>query len=216
MVIKIRKKNTLKETIRYKSAKKILTPQDILDADSFDNALNKEIRKIETILLENKMLSSKDRKSNMLKAWHLIGLRINEFLKENIVSPEEEGFFWDYLYGRSAVINKTVPMGKISRARNDFRVASFLSRYPLDKLEKIGSWSLLREIVVYKSFRDERVLNWILKKVEQSPPRTRNEARPFLKAVSARLKKIDTTILNDEELVKKLNEVRKTWKCKGL
>jgi hypothetical protein len=49
--------------------------------------------------------------------------------------------------------------------------------------------------------------NWVLKKLEQSFSGTRDEARPFIKAVSARLKKIDTTVLNDRELEKKLREV---------
>ena len=35
----------------------------------------------------------------------------------------------------------------------------------------------------------------------------RNEARPFLKAVSLRLKNIDTSVLNDKELSNKLREV---------
>lgn len=34
----------------------------------------------------------------------------------------------------------------------------------------------------------------------------RQGARPFLKAVAARLKRIDTSVLNDKELLKKLTE----------
>lgn len=207
MVIKIRRKNKRKEVIRYKSTKKILTPRDIKEADRFDSVLSKEIRVIEKILLEKRMLSPEARKSDMLGAWYLIGDRINKFLKKNKVSPEEEKLFWDHLYGRSSIINRTIPAGKISRTRNDFRIASLLAHHPLNKLQKIGLWALWREIITYKAFRDERVLNWVLKKIEQSLPITRNEARPFLKAVSARLKKIDTTVLNDKELTTKLNEI---------
>ena len=135
----------------------------------------------------------------MLKIWYLIGSRINKFLKNNKVSPEEEKLFWDNLYGRSSIINKTIPVNKISKTRNDFWIASLLARHPLNKLQKIGLSALWREIVTYKAFRDERVLNWVLKKIEQSLPRTRDEVRPFLKSVSARLKRIDTTVLNDRE-----------------
>lgn len=207
MAIKVRKKSRLKETVQYKSTKKILTPQDIKEADRFDNALNEEIREIEKVLLRKKMLTPESRKSDMLGAWYLIGTRINKFLKKYSVSPEEEKLFWDNLYGRSLLISKTTPTSKISKTRNDFRIASLLAHYPLTKLEKIGLWALWREIITYKAFRDERVLNWVIKKLEQTPPKTRNEGRPFLKAVSTRLKKIDTTVLSDRELTFKLNEV---------
>ena len=209
MAIKVRKKNKSKETVQYKSAKKILTPQDIKEADRFDDALNQEIQEIENVLLKKGMLTPEARKSNMLRAWYLIGTRINKFLRKYKVSPEEEKLFWDHLYGRSALIGKTTPASKISKTRNDFRIASLLAYHPITKLEKIGLWALWREIITYKVFKDKRVLNWVLKKLEQSPPKTRNEGRPFLKAVSARLKKIDTTVLNDKELLKKLEEVIK-------
>src|SRR3989338_9283621 len=207
MVIKIRKKNKSKETVQYKSAKKILTPQDIKEADRFDDALNQEIQEIEKVLLKEKMLTPEARKSNMLGAWYLIGTRINNFLKKYKVSSEEENLFWDHLYGRSSLISKTAPTSKISKTRNDFRIASLLAHHPITKLEKIELWALWREIITYKAFKDERVLNWVIKKLEQSPPKTRNEGRPFLKAVSAILKKIDTTVLNNRELASKLNEV---------
>ncbi len=207
MTIKVRKKNRSKETVQYKSTKKILTSQDIKEADRFDNALNEEIKEIEKVLLREKMLTPESRKSDMLGAWYLIGTRINKFLKKYRVSPEEENLFWDNLYGRSLLISKTTPTNKISKTRNDFRIASLLAHHPISKLEKIGLWALWREIITYKAFKDERVLNWVLKKLEQFPPKTRNEGRPFLKAVSARLKKIDTTVLNNRELIAKLNEV---------
>src|SRR3989344_571502 len=207
MAIKIRKKNKSKETVQYKSTKRILTPQDIKEADRFDNALNQEIQEIEKVLLKKRMLTSEARKSDMLGAWYLIGTRINKFLKKNKVSPEEEKLFWDHLYGRSSLISKTTPTSKISKTRNDFRIASLLAHHPITKLEKIGLWALWREIITYKAFKDERVLNWVLKKLEQSSPKTRNEGRPFLKAVSTRLKRIDTTVLSDKELIVKLNEV---------
>lgn len=209
MAIKIRKKNKLNEIVQYKSAKRILTPQDIKEADRFDAALSKAMKEIERILLKEKMLTSEARKHGVLKVWYLIGSRINKFLRENKVSIEEEKIFWDHLYGRSSLINKTVPKGNIGKARNDFKTASLLAQRPLKKLENIGSWALWREIITYKAFQDERVLNWILKKLEQSFSGIRDEARPFLKAVSARLNKIDTTVLSDKELTVKLDEVVK-------
>ncbi|MEK7501809.1 MAG: hypothetical protein AAB629_02705 [Patescibacteria group bacterium] len=207
MVIKIIKKDKSKEVIQYKSVKKILTPEDIKEADRFDNALNHEIREIEKVLLEKKMLTPEARKSNMLGAWYLIGTRINRFLKKYKISSEEENLFWDHLYGRSVLISKTSPTSKISKTRNDFKIASLLAHHPITKLKKIRLWALWREIITYKAFKDERVLNWVIKRLEEEPPKTRDAGRPFLKAVSARLKRIDTTVLNNRELTSKLIEV---------
>ena len=207
MVIKIKKKKGTEEVVRYKSTKKILTPADIKDADRFDHYLREEIAEIEKILTKNQLLTSTARKADMLKAWHLIGSRINSFLGKNKVSAEEEQFFWDYLYKLSPLINKTVPTQKISKTRNDFRIASLLAYYPLKKLQKVGFWALWREMLAYKSSKDKRVLNWLISQIDKYKPKTRNEARPLLKAVAARLKKIDTTVLNDKELIEKLEEV---------
>jgi len=209
MVLKLRRKNKSGEIVRYKGVKKILTPQDIREADRFDNILNQEIREIERILLKKRMLTPEARKSDMLGAWYLVGTKINKFLKKHKVSPEEEKLFWDSLYGRFPLINKTAPTNRISKTRNDFRIASLLAHHPKTKLKKIGLWALWREIITYKAFKDERVLNWVLKKLEQTPPKTRNEGRPFLKTVSARLKKIDTSVLDNKELAAKLNGIKR-------
>src|SRR3989344_5867410 len=155
MVLKIRKKNKSGEIVRYKGAKKILTPRDIKEADFFDNALNQEVREIEKVLVSKKILTPEARKHDMLKAWYLVGTRINKFLKKNKVSPQEEKLFWDSLYDRFSVINKETPSSKISNTRNDFRIASLLAHHPIGKLEKIGLWALWREIIKYKAFKDE-------------------------------------------------------------
>lgn len=205
MVIKVRKRNGSGKFTQYRSVKKVLTPKDIREADRFSNALDKEIRKIEKILLKKKLVTPEARKSDMLDAWYLIGTRINSFLKIYKVSPEEEKIFWDHLYGRSSLIRETVPNSRISSTRNDFRIASLLANQPLSQVKKINLWALWREVITYRSFKDDRVLDWVVSKLKESPPKTRNEARPFLKAVAKRLKRIDTSVLSKDELSKKLN-----------
>ena len=207
MVLKVTKKSKSGSVVRYKGTKKILTPRDIKEADRFDDALNKEMREIEKVLLKRELLNPDARRTDMLEAWYVIGARINKFLENYAVSPEEKKLFWDQLYGRSTVINKTIPTSKISTTRNDFAIASRLARQSLKKLQTIGLWALWREILTYKAFGDERVLDWVVKKLERDVPETRNAARPFLKAVAARLKRIDTSVLSDDELRKKLKEI---------
>jgi len=204
MTIKIRR-NSKNEEYQYRGLKKILTPQDIKKADEFDLHLDKTIKEIEEVLLRQKMISQKSKKKNPLLVWHIVGQHINKFLKKNFVAAGEENLFWNYLYGRSSLIHKGVPLHKVGQIRNDFKTASLLAPYPFSMVSKVGSWALWREIIGYRIFlKDERVLTFIMNELIKKP-RTRDKARPFLKAIAGRLKKIDTSVLNNEELSKLLN-----------
>lgn len=209
MVIKITKKYKKgKKHTEYKTDKKIITPQDIKEADRFDLFLSKEIRKIEEELKKEKAVSKEGIKTDPIMAWYIVGKHINEFIKNNNIEVEDRNRFWDYLYGRSSLINKTFPVNVISKSRNDFRSASLLAKYSPEIIKGVGPWSLWREILGYKSFlNDERILKFIINELTKSP-RTREVARPFLKAISNRFKKIDTSVLNDQELLNMLNKTK--------
>lgn len=204
MAIKIRKKNKKRGYFQYKSFKKILTPQDIKQADEFDLHLNETIKEIEKILLGRKIISRKSKKKDPLQVWYIIGKHINKFLRKYPIVTGEEDLFWNYLYGRSLLIHKGVPRHKVGQTRNDFKTASLLARYPFKMVRKVGPWALWREIIGYRTFlKDERILRFIINELIKKP-RTRDEARPFLKSLAGRFKKIDTSILNDKELLKML------------
>lgn len=204
MAIKIRKKNKGgRIRFQYKSLKRILTPQDVKEADEFDLYLNKTIKKIEKLLLERKIIS-KDKKKDPLLAWYTIGKNINEFLKRCPVAKEEENIFWKFLYGRSILLHKSIPTHRISKNRNDFRTASLLAKHPYETIKKVGPWALWREILGYEIFlKDKRILDFTIKYLIKHRG-TRDEARPLLKAVANRFKKIDTSVLTDNELSQKL------------
>jgi len=206
MVIKIRKKNKSGKgtSLKYKGLKKILMPQDIKDADKFDISLGKTIKEIEGLLLRNKVISKKNKKKDPLLVWYTVGKNINKFLEKHSIISGEERIFWDFLYGRSSIIHKGIPVYKISKNRNDFRTASLLAKYPYRIVKKVGPWALWREILGYEVFlKDKRILDFIIEELIKFP-RTRDNARPFLKAVANKFKKIDTSVLNDRELSQRL------------
>jgi len=210
MVIKIRKKNKAGSGthFQYKSLKKILTPQDIKEADRFDLHLNKTIKNIEKSLLEHKIISKESKKKDPLLVWYTIGKNINEFLEKYPVAKGDEDIFWNFLYGRSLLIHKGIPVHKISKNRNDFRTASLLAKYLFKNIRKVGPWALWREILGYEVFlKDKRILNFVIKQLIKFPG-TRDEARPFLKAIANRFKKIDSSILTDTELSRKLRSTK--------
>ena len=208
MVLKIKKKDSLEEKFLYKSSKAVVTPQEIELANEFDQQLNKTIKKIERVLLKEKVLTRTNKKKDPLRAWFIIGEYINKFLEQNNLEVTDEPIFWDSLYGRSDLITKTVPKSRISYTRNDFNIAAILARrYSFEEAKRIGSWAVWREILSYKTFMkdgDGRMLDWVVHYLMQHAM-TRDEARQFLKAVSARFKRIEISILNRRELQEKLN-----------
>lgn len=208
MAIKITKKNSEKSSIEYKTTKKILTPKDIKKADKLDSKLERKFKEIDNILLKKGLIDNDRIKKDPLKTWYIIGKNINHFLDHNKdLTEDDKDLFWQYLYGRSNLINKKLPTTKVSRSRNDFLTASILSRYPFRKVKDMGSWALWREIIGYSIFlNDKRILDWlnvVLKKVK-----TRDDARPILKLVNKRFKKIDTTVLSDRELLDILDNIK--------
>ncbi len=205
MVIKINKKG---KSI-YKSSKLITTADEVRKADKLDLELDRKIKEIERILKKEKLIDSDKIKKDPLKTWYIIGKNINDFLSlHNDFSKEEKNIFWEYLYGRSNLINKKLPLKKISQNRNDFVLASKLAKYSFEMISTVGSWALWREVVGCDLFlKDIRILKWLIGELKIKS-RTRDEARPLLKAVSRRLRKIDTIVLNDNELLEILKNLK--------
>ena len=156
-------------------------------------------------MLSSGILLKTGRKKDPLIVWYKIGATINNFRKKYSIKKEDEKIFWNNFYHYN-IIHKSVPTTKISLARNDFRIASLLSKHPVSIIEKVGPWALWREILSYKSImEDSRILDWLIEELFNKPM-TRDEARPLLKAIAKRFKKIDTNILTDKELFKKIEE----------
>ncbi len=207
MVIKVKRGRDKNNRIIYKSTKKILTPKDIQKADRFDSNLEKMLKKLEGSLLKSGILSYSGKKKNALKVWYKIGKSINKFLKIHSIDNKDISYFWHSFYGRSKLIHKSSLSIKSGLSRNDFKTASVLSNYRWETVKKVGPWAMWREIISYKCVeKDSRILKWIIKQLINKP-RTRDEARPLLKAIARRFKRMDTSILSKRELFQKFNEI---------
>lgn len=205
MVIKVIKKNKERNRPVYKSSKTILTSLDIKNAERFDSELKRILKKEEYDLLSSGNLLKKGQKKDPLVVWYKIGIAIKNFLKKSPVKTEDERIFWDNFYYYD-IIHKSNPKTKISLNRNDFKTSYILSNYSTYILRKVGTWALWREMLSYKSIKkDSRILDWLIKELSERP-RTRDEARPLLKAIAKRFKNIDTSILDKAELLEKIKE----------
>jgi len=207
MVIKVTTKVDSSNKIEYKSSKIVLTPQDIHDADVFDKELKKTIREIENHLLKKGALSRDKKKLDPLLVWYTVGKEINKFIKKHKIEKDEEQFFWYQFYNHSTLLhNKS--LNKVFITRNDFKTALLITRFSLRTIKKVGPWTMWRDILLYKVLlNDERLLKYVVDYLIKNP-QTVHGSRPFLKAINERFKKMETTLLSDKELLKKIKEAR--------
>lgn len=154
--------------------------------------------------LDNKI--KKKKITDFLQVWHLRGGIVNGIISSFKMSQSEKKYFWLMLYD---VAGMNIPdRAKKFHIQNDFRVANIISSYSLVDLKKVGPWALWREIIgSTKIGNDERVAKWVADYILKRKIKTRNAARPLLKAVRNRLKKLNTTVLSNKELTQKLKEV---------
>lgn len=207
MAIKTNKKSS-KGKVIYKSNKIIITAEDKSKADREYSELEKMINGVEKILSRQGFLTKDARKKDALVVWYTIGKELDEYLNKKRMNKDEEKLFWDNLYGRWPKVHSGLPRFKVNLTKNDFKTAKELAKFDFNELKKVGSWGLWREIISYKRIcNDPRIIEWIVKELTKKP-RTRDESRPLLKAISNRFKKIDTTILTQEELDNKLTEIK--------
>lgn len=206
MVIKVRKKNE-KDKFYYRSSKGLILPHEAKKADKFDKSLNEIFRKMESFVIKNNLLSRVGNKDNTLKFWYYIGRTIRDFLKKNNISKEDENIFWRNLYEKSELIHGGKLLSKVSLTRNDFKIAVKLSEYNFNTIKMVGPWSLWREMLSYKKIQeDQRLLDYVIMSFSNKQI-TRDNARFILKSIIDRFKRIDTNILTQEELQKKINEI---------
>jgi len=207
MVIKITKKSDKGNRVEYKSSKFILTPKDIKKADIFDLNLTKTIKNIEEYLLKKGALTRDRKKIDPLFVWYTVGKKINEFIKINKIEKDEEQFFWFQFYHKSTLLHNKLP-NKYCLTRNDFKTALLLTKFPLKTIKKVGPWSMWRDILIYKVLlNDERLLEYVIQYLIKKP-KTVHGSRPFLKAINERFKKMETAMLPDKILFKKIKEIK--------
>ncbi|TSC93345.1 MAG: hypothetical protein CEN89_128 [Candidatus Berkelbacteria bacterium Licking1014_7] len=192
----------------YKGHGNILTAEEKKRADLEYAELEKSIQAVALKLTKDNLLTPDAKKKDALKVWHTIGKELDIFLNKKRLDIEDEKNFWETLYGRWPAIHIGLPKFRIYSTRNDFKTARELARFNLKELKRVGSWGLWREIISCKRINnDPRIIKWIIQGLRLEP-KTRDESRSLLKAISNRFKHIDTTILTENELYKKLSEMQ--------
>jgi len=198
MVIKLKQGNDNNTDYIYVGSGELLNKTAKIRADKIREA-SKEV--FEEVKITQS--SSKD----SLKLWHRKGRLINKIIKKFSILEAEKKYFWLMLNEVSE--NQVPERAKKFHVQNDYRTSSILAGYSLQHLKKIGGWNIWREILSsQKTSEDNRVSNWIVEQILRRKLKTRDSARPLLKFIRNRLKKINTFVLTDNELYKKLGEYK--------
>lgn len=198
----------------YKSQTGIVTDEEKKRANELDATLKKEISNLENQWINSGVLTKTGIKKDSLKIWYDMGTLLNNIIdKYNIRGSEEETYFWQTIYSYvSTKVQKLPPPQKYKeKNRNHFRLCAKMAEWSWEDVRGVGNWSVWRDLFDNsKLMEDERVFKWVVNAL-RSLKLGHKEYRPFIHATRKRLKKIDTSILNNDELWSKLDEVKEQF-----
>jgi len=196
MVIKIKRNNDFV----YLGVADLINKEEKKGADNIYRISEREFCNLNQRLKRKKDVDS-------LEFWHSNGKLANKIISDFGISNFEKKYFWLMLYAFSG--DKAPDRALKFHIQNDFHIASLLAKYNLKDLRKIGPWAMWREILgSTKIMQDERVGEWMAKYIIDNQIKTRDSARPILKLVRNRLKNLNTTVLSNNELSSKLDEIK--------
>ncbi len=195
MAIKIRRE----KNFAYLGVTNFLNEKEKKRADKIYSESRKEFNKLDRKIESKPKISSLD-------SWYLRGELAQRLILKFKMSELEKKYFWLMLYD---ITDMNIPdRAKKFHIQNDFHVASILSNYKLNEIEKVGPWGLWREILgSTKIMEDERIAKWIMNYILKKNIKGRSKTRPLLKLIRNRLKNLETKVLSNKELISKLEEL---------
>lgn len=200
MVTIFRKNNKL----IYESKSGLMNKKEITKAEKIYKDLTTKLSRI-----ENKLSKEK----SALKKWHLVGNVLKKLVRKyRLEELNEYGTFWIsiYDYVPKLLQKNIIPKRSMNWKQNHFYQCMQMSKYNWKTVVSVGNWSIWREMFDNKKIiEDNRILSWVIEKLKKFKKYKlgHKDIRPFLYAISNRLKKIDTSVLTQEELYYKLDQI---------
>jgi len=195
----------------YESASGAAAYADRRRADKIDGDLKETISKLERRWKNKGLVSEKKRKSNALTVWYELGSELNRIGNQyRIFGTTDEPPFWRALYDivPKTVQRKRMPKRSKEWRRNHFRLCALMAKRSFTEIKRVGAWSVWRDLFDNaKLFDDPRVFDWVAGKITKVSGGHKS-IRPFIHAVRRRIKRLDTTILSDDELKEKLESIQ--------
>jgi len=200
----------------YKSEKGFLDEEEIEQAEKMAKALDKEFTNFEKKMKKLGKIKQ-NKKKDVIFIWYNLGKLIRKYITKYEIKTETLGIneFWRALYDFSpTTIINNFPNRSKSLTQNHFYLCYLISEFDWNFVKKVGNWAIWREIFDNKQIlKDEkkRVLIWVANKIsffKKNGIKDHKKIRPFLYAVSKRIKNLETRVLSDQELINKLEEIK--------
>jgi len=193
----------------YVSGTGIITNSEKKAAEELSRELKKTFLNLEKTFLAKGLLSKTGVKKDALEIWYGIGKALNYIIdKYKIRGSVDEPFFWQsiYDYVPLSIQKNPPPRRSYEWKRNHFRLCAKIAERNWEDVSKVGSWSVWRDLFDNnKILEDDRVLNFVIKKIK-TEHKGHKELRPFIHKIRRELKKVDTSVLSDEELGHRLKD----------
>ena len=188
---------------------------DKKQADKLDNFLKKEVSQIEERLGAKGLVDLKG-KSGSIKLWFNVGLELRQLwdrVRLEFELPDTFiGLFMKAVYDNSNKI-RSAP-GRAERFKNSlFYYCYLLAGFPQKMIEASGSWAEWSDFFDSKRIRDDpRIIEWFIDRNVSERREKQNLTRhKWFKRITRRirneLRKIDTTVLEKNELFQKLDDI---------
>lgn len=200
--------------ITYRLTSGLATKSDRQKAKKLYKELGVSIKRLEEELIEKGFLTEKGKKKDALRVWFEFGRLLNHIGgKYEIFGSQDEKLFWESIYGfvSSRVQKKPMPKRSRKRKQNHFYICALMARLGWQKVNRVGNWAIWRDIFDNRRLlEDERVFKWTADKIIdlRKSGLGHKQIRQYLYAISRRLKNVETDVLSNKELRRKLQKVK--------
>jgi len=188
----------------------IITNSEKKTAEDLSRELKKTFLDLEKSFIQKGLLSKTGAKKNALEIWYEIGKALNRIIDNyKVRGSVDEPLFWQSIYDYVPLTIQKNPPPKRSYEwkRNHFRLCAKVAERNWEDVNKVGPWSVWRDLFDNnKILEDDRVLNIVVEKIKNTN-KGHKELRPFIHKIRRELKRVDTSVLSDDELNNKLKDL---------
>lgn len=188
--------------------------EDKKKADELDEFLKKKIVEIEEKLVKKDLIKLKG-KPGVIELWFTVGVELRKLwteVKSKFKLPDTLiTVFMKAVYDNSRKLK--LGSGRADRLRNShFYYCYLVAGFPWDTVEQSGTWTEWAEFLDSRRIRDDpRIVEWFDdRRVVKSRSKhwTREKwFRSITRAIRNKLRNIDTTVLERDELFQRLDGI---------
>ena len=201
----------------YVSATGRVTDEEKARANCIFDELRDRLTNYESKAIEDGIIQPDGTRKDALKIWFEVGAILNTIDSlYKISGTSDEIYFWQSVYDHIPLLfQKLQPPQSSSGARNHFRRCAYMARRDWGSVKGVGNWSVWRDLLDnIRLQEDPRVFDWVVDNLCDSGL-GHKEMRPFIHKVRYNLKGKDTSVLNDYELISKLEPLKALLYTKG-